>query len=118
MKLHQSLFLNIISLFGYIDLLFQIAFVYSTIFAKIFSIGFSIDIFASLNPIRIPATLILLILAIIEFCVIKIKKCKPLIKINNKIFKISFYITITISLLYTTMILYVLCQFAHAIKFL
>lgn len=113
MKLYQSLFLNIISLFGYIDLFFQFASVYSELLVRIFGIGGMVNLLTSLHPIRIPVTVGLLLLTIIEFFIIKIRKYQPIIKINNNIFKILFYITTTISLFYTIFTLYILYKFAY-----
>lgn len=113
MKLHQSLFLNIISLFGYIDLFFQFASIYSEFVARVFDIGYALNLLTTFHPIRIPATLILLILSVIEFFIIRTKKWQPIIKTDNKIFKIFFYLTITISFLYTISLLYVLYKYAY-----
>lgn len=113
MKLHQSLFLNIISLFGYIDLFFQFVSIYSEFVARVFGIGYALNLLTTFHPIRIPATLLLLIFAFIEFFVIKTKKLQPIIKADSKLFKILFYIAITTSFLYTISLLYVLYKYAY-----
>lgn len=113
MKLYQSLFLNIISLFGYIDIFFQIASIYSSFIKRVFDIGYFIDFFVTLHPYRIPATILFLLLFSIEFLIIKTKKLQPIIKIDNKLYKTSFYITIGISFLYTFSTLYVLFKYAY-----
>ena len=99
MKLHQYLFLNIISLAGYIDLFVYINILFIEQIYKLFKIvfpeNFIIDSFAY-NNLAIPFYVILFF---IEFMLVKSKKIQPIVKINNKVYIIQFYITLVISLL-------------------
>ena len=99
MKLHQSLFLNIISLVGYIDLFAYINVLFYKQIYNLFKIAISshivFDSFAY-NNMLIP---VYLLLFLIEYLLVKSKKLQPIIKIENKIYITLFYINLVISLL-------------------
>lgn len=99
MKLHQSLFLNIISLAGYIDLFVYINILFIEQIYKLLKVvpseKFILDSFAY-NNMLIP---IYLLLFVIEYLLIKSKKLQPIIKINNRVYIVQFYITFVISIL-------------------
>lgn len=98
MKLHQSLFLNIISLVGYIDLFVYINILFIEQIYKLLKVvpseKFILDLFAY-NNIVIP---IYLSLFLIEYLLVKSKKLQPIVKINNKVYIVQFYINLVISL--------------------
>ena len=99
MKLHQSLFLNIISLVGYIDLFAYINVLFIEQIYKLLKVAptekFIFDSFAY-NNMLIP---VYLLLFLIECLLVKSKKMQPIVKINNKVYIIQFYINLVISIL-------------------
>ena len=99
MKLHQSLFLNITSLVGYIDLFVYINILFIEQIYKLLQMvpseKFILDSFAY-NNMLIP---VYLLLFIIEYLLVKSKKLQPVVKINNKVYIAQFYINLVISIL-------------------
>ncbi len=98
LKLHQFLFLNIISFVGYIDLFVYINILFIEQIYKLLKVipseKFILDLFAY-NNIVIP---IYLSLFLIEYLLVKSKKLQPIVKINNKVYIVQFYINLVISL--------------------
>ena len=99
MKLHQSLFLNIVSFAGYIDLFVYINILFIEQIYNLLKVvpseKFILDSFAY-NNMLIP---VYLLLFLIEYLLVKSKKLQPIIKIENKIYITLFYINLVISLL-------------------
>ena len=99
MKLHQYLFLNIISFAGYIDLFTYINVLFIEQIYKLLKVApperFVFDSFAY-NNMLIP---VYLLLFLIEYLLIKSKKIQPIVRIENKIYITQFYINLVISLL-------------------
>jgi len=99
MKLHQYLFLNIISLVGYIDLFAYINVLFVEQIYKLLKVApterFIFDSFAY-NNLAIPFYVLLFF---IEYLLVKSKKMQPIVKINNRIYIVQFYINLVISIL-------------------
>ena len=106
MKLHQSLFLNIISFFGLTNL-----FTFLTQFSNI-----TYKIFIYLRNISFVISLVMpifLLLFIAEYIIVKLNKLQPIIKNDNKLFKVIFYINIVVAMSYTIFWYFVLYQFSY-----
>ena len=99
MKLHQYLFLNIISFAGYIDLFAYINVLFIEQIYKLLKVApserFVFDSFAY-NNMLIP---VYLLLFLIEYWLVKSKKLQSIVRIENKIYITQFYINLVISLL-------------------
>ena len=110
MKLHQSLFLNIISFLGYIDIFVAISFFFGSFFDKYFHIYMPLTLECNLftyNNILIP---IYLLLFLIEYLLIKSKKLQPIVKINNRVYIVQFYVNLVISILSAILYFYAVYQ--------
>ena len=99
MKFHQSLFLNIVSFAGYIDLFAYINVLFIEQIYNLLKVAptekFIFDSFAY-NNMLVP---VYLLLFLIEYMLLKSKKLQPIVKINNKVYIIQFYINLVISIL-------------------
>lgn len=113
MRLHQSLFLNIISLAGYIDLFAYINVLFCQKIYNLFNIFIPshivFDSFAC-NNFAIP---IYLFLFLTEYLLVKSKKIKPIVKIDNKIYIVNFYIMFVISILSAMFYFYAVYQLSR-----
>ena len=110
MKLHQFLFLNIISFIGYIDLFTYINILFCDKIYNLSHIFISSHIIFNLfayNNIIVP---IYIFLFVLEYSLIKLKKIQPLIKIENKIYITQFYINFVISILSAIFYFYAVYQ--------
>ncbi len=98
MKLHQSLFLNIVAFIGLINLFESFMYLYSLFIEKFFNIilnFFLLENFSSAVDLVVP---IFLLLFIAEYVIIKAKKLQPIIKNNSKLFKALFYLCFVIAI--------------------
>ncbi len=99
MKLHQFLFLNIISFVGYIDLFVYINILFIEQIYNLLKVAptekFIFDSFAY-NNMLVP---VYLLLFLIEYLLVKTKKMQPIVKVNNRVYIVQFYVNFVISLL-------------------